>query len=56
MKIPYEYFCYECGQLRLKLNHTKGCNNCGSLNVIKGKVGELDKDKFKEQWRKQNET
>jgi len=50
MKIPYEYFCNGCGQLRLKLNHTDNCGNCGSSNIVKGKMGKLDKDKLKKQW------
>lgn len=40
-----EYFCYDCEQLRLSLIKDKSkCGNCGSNNIITGKVGELDKE------------
>jgi len=40
-----EYFCKDCTQLRLSfIKDTSKCGNCGSLNIIKGKPGELDKE------------
>lgn len=40
-----EYFCYDCKQLRLSLTNQKTqCGNCGSSNIITGKVGELCKE------------
>ncbi|HDZ15190.1 hypothetical protein LCGC14_2036110 [marine sediment metagenome] len=44
-EIPaYEYFCYNCGQLRLSIGVTsESCSNCGSLHILKGEPGKLDK-------------
>lgn len=45
---PTEYFCNDCGQLRLSLVKDKSkCLNCGSTNIITGKPGELDKETLK---------
>lgn len=41
---PFEYFCKKCYQLRLNLNGRKICGNCGSAEIVIGKVGELDKE------------
>jgi DNA-directed RNA polymerase subunit RPC12/RpoP len=41
-----EYFCQQCGQLRLDLRN-KGedfCGHCGSLKIIRGEMGTLDKE------------
>lgn len=39
-----EYFCKDCGQLRLSfLNETTQCGNCKSNDIIKGDIGELNK-------------
>jgi len=44
-----EYFCFDCGQLRLSLISEKTkCKSCGSLNIITGECGELDKQKLKD--------
>ena len=42
---PFEYFCKQCRQLRLCINpnHGKKCGNCGSKDLIKGRMGELNK-------------
>lgn len=48
----FEYFCKECGQLRLSLRSEKRCGNCGSFNIVIGKVGELDKSTLKGEVRK----
>ena len=46
-----EYFCFDCGQLRLSLTEDKSkCKNCGSTNIITGEVGELDKQKLKKEY------
>jgi hypothetical protein len=45
---PYEYFCKGCGQIRLCLDEKLvGCGNCGSMLLITGEPGALDKDKLK---------
>lgn len=40
-----EYFCMSCYQLRLDLRNSGEdyCNGCGSYDIIRGEVGELDK-------------
>ena len=44
-----EYFCFQCGQLRLSLISDKTkCMRCGSMDIVKGKCGELDKQKLKD--------
>ncbi len=48
----YEYFCYACGQLRLSLVEADTCGLCGSSNILKGKPGELDKEKLKADYAK----
>lgn len=46
-----EYFCFNCGQLRLSLIKEKTlCKGCGSTNIIIGKCGELDKQKLKKEF------
>jgi hypothetical protein len=39
----YEYFCRACEQLRLAFVVSDKCGNCGSTEIVKGKVGSLDK-------------
>jgi hypothetical protein len=49
----YEYFCKDCGQLRLCLNpKLKGCGNCGSLRIIRGSLESLPKDKLKDNFKR----
>lgn len=43
---PFEYFCKGCKQLRLSFRLLDICGNCGSPDIIKGKVGTLDKEKL----------
>jgi len=43
---PYEYFCKVCWHLCLSFVMSDKCANCGSTDIIKGKVGSLDKDKL----------
>ena len=51
-----EYFCYDCGQLRLTYTDKKSiCMNCGSTNIVAGKVGELDKDALKKKYNDHND-
>ena len=45
-----EYFCNDCGQLRLNLVERTTCGNCGKSNIVVGEVGALDKDNLKRQW------
>ena len=48
-----EYFCYSCGHLRLSLIDDKSkCQNCGSTDIVTGEVGELDKQKLKNDFNK----
>jgi len=45
---PVEYFCYDCGQIRLSIEEFDSiCKHCGSTNVIAGAVGSLDKEALK---------
>ncbi len=40
-----EYFCKDCLQLRLSfLDDTIECGNCGSENIVKGNLLELNKE------------
>ena len=46
--LPFEYFCQDCGQLRLCLDpKLNTCGNCGVLKIIKGNYSSLDKDSLK---------
>ncbi len=43
----HEYFCKDCLQLRLAVRDARtSCGNCGSKNIIIGKVGDLDKSRL----------
>lgn len=46
---PFEYFCYDCKQLRLSYIMTIRCANCGGYRIIKGAINSLDKAKLVEQ-------
>ena len=40
-----EYLCFGCKQLRLSFVADKSkCMNCGSVDIIVGECGELDKE------------
>lgn len=40
----FEYQCNNCSQFRLCCKHPfTGCGNCGSVDVIKGPVGTLER-------------
>jgi len=42
-----EYFCCSCRQLRLDLRPGKvNCVNCGSMDIIRGLIGTLDKEEL----------
>lgn len=43
---PYEYFCRCCLQIRLSFVISDKCRNCGSKDIVKGKMGSLDKEKL----------
>ena len=46
-----EYFCNKCGRLRISpLHNPVICLNCGSDNIIVGRLGSLDKAKLKEEF------
>lgn len=51
MITPTEYFCISCEQLRLNLAERTTCGNCGSSDIIHGKIGELDKESLKKEKR-----
>jgi ribosomal protein L37AE/L43A len=42
----FEYFCWNCGQLRLSFTELWTCGNCGSIDIKKGDVGSLNKAKL----------
>ncbi len=43
-----EYFCYDCGQLRLSVAKTPNCcGYCSSTNIVVGEPYELDKATLK---------
>lgn len=45
--MPTEYFCCSCKQLRLSCRQDKTkCGNCGSKDIIVGRIGTLDKAKL----------
>ncbi len=49
-----EYFCNDCGQIRLSLIVDKSkCDNCGSKNIIVGKINELDVEALKNNYLKE---
>jgi hypothetical protein len=51
-----EYFCNDCGQLRLSFKPKADiCGNCGGNNLITGEVNSLNKEQLKEEWRLRNE-
>lgn len=45
---PFEYLCGNCHQLRLALVKVDVCGNCGSINIIKGKLGPLERSRANE--------
>ena len=50
----FEYFCPKCKQLRLSFDaFLITCGNCGNpiIDCIRGNIGELDKDKLKEDYK-----
>jgi len=52
---PVEYFCYDCGQLRLSIDSFDGfCKHCGSANTVSGPVDSLDKEALKKEWKDDN--
>lgn len=40
---PYDYFCNNCKQLRLACVVVDCCSNCLSPNIVKGKLGTLER-------------
>lgn len=51
VKTEFEYFCFECGQLRLSFVDINTCGNCGSNQIRKATVGTLNKEKLKNEFR-----
>ena len=55
----FEYFCKDCGQLRLAVAKEREgylCANCNSNNITTGDVNALNKEALKDEWRKNNES
>ena len=51
-----EYFCNNCGQLRLSLTSiTIRCGNCNSTDILIGMVGGLNKEELKEKHKAESE-
>ena len=50
VKIEYEYFCFNCGELRLSFVDDNDCGNCGSKQIRKAAIGTLDKEKLKNEF------
>lgn len=48
MKIPFEYLCYDCKQLRLCADDPdrNTCGNCGSANIKKGKINSITQEEI----------
>lgn len=46
-RVPYEYFCPKCLQLRLSFTGGSSCGNCGYGAIIKGDINSLDKEALK---------
>lgn len=42
----FEYYCWNCGQLRLSFKELWTCGNCGSIEILKGGIGTLNKFKL----------
>lgn len=46
----FEYFCFDCGQLRLSFANINTCGNCESNQIRKATIGTLDKGKLKKDY------
>lgn len=42
---PFEYLCSDCHELHLSYVKTETCTNCGSANIVKGKLGTLERSR-----------
>jgi DNA-directed RNA polymerase subunit RPC12/RpoP len=55
MNAKWEYFCFNCGQLRLYLtvfevyDKPTKCRNCGSYNIKVGEINTLNKEELKKE-------
>lgn len=48
---PTDYFCMNCGQLRISLLLDKSkCGNCGSTDIVTGAFGTLDEIKLRREY------
>ena len=57
-KATCEYFCLQCGQLRLSFDKNKDpekCWNCGSMKLVVGEINGLDKESLKNEWRRKQQ-
>jgi DNA-directed RNA polymerase subunit RPC12/RpoP len=48
----WEYFCYNCGHLRLSVDSKKPilCKNCSSDNILIGRPDTLDADALRDEF------
>lgn len=55
MNAKWEYFCFNCGHLRLYLTASEvddrpiKCRNCGSHNIKVGEINTLNKEELKKE-------
>lgn len=42
----FDYFCWNCGQVRLSFKELWLCGNCSSPDILKGRVGTLNRTKL----------
>jgi hypothetical protein len=45
-----EYFCNDCGQLRLAMSRPTECGSCKSTDLVIGEVNALDSSALKTAW------
>lgn len=49
----FEYFCNDCGQLRLSFDEKlTACGNCGNADIIKAAMRGLNAAELKYNWRR----
>ena len=46
MDPKFEYFCWNCGELRLSFKDRWTCGDCGSIDIKKGSPGSLNRAKL----------
>lgn len=51
-----EYFCNDCGQLRLAMSRPTTCGACESADLVIGEVNALDGNALKKAWREKRDA